>query len=95
MGRVQLWTSILKFVPLLLVSVVGLAFIDPVNFATWNLSGQPTVAAIGGAMALCLFSYIGVESASVGAARVRSPERNVPRATIFGTLARRLSTCFP
>jgi basic amino acid/polyamine antiporter, APA family len=87
MGRVQLWTSILKFVPLLLVSVVGLAFIDPANFATWNLSGQSTVAAIGGAMALCLFSYVGVESASVAAARVRNPTRNVPRATILGTLA--------
>ena len=87
MGRVQLWTSILKYVPLLFVSVVGLAFVEPANFATWNLSGQSTVAAIGAAMALCLFSYIGVESASVAAARVRNPQRNVPRATILGTLA--------
>jgi basic amino acid/polyamine antiporter, APA family len=87
MGRVQLWTSILKFLPLLFVSIVGLAFVEPANFATWNISGQSTVAAVGGAMALCLFSYIGVESASVAAARVRNPERNVPRATILGTLA--------
>ena len=69
MGRVQLWTSIVKFVPLLFISAAGLLFIDPANFATWNLSGQSTIAAIGGAMALCLFSYTGVESASVGAAR--------------------------
>jgi APA family basic amino acid/polyamine antiporter len=87
MGRVQLWTSIVKFVPLLFISAAGLLFIDPANFATWNLSGQSTIAAIGGAMALCLFSYTGVESASVGAARVRDPARNVPRATVLGTLA--------
>ena len=87
MGQIQLWTSVLKFVPLLLMSTVGLAFIDPANFATWNVSGKSTVAAIGGAMALCLFSYIGVESASVAAGQVREPKRNIPRATIFGTLA--------
>ena len=69
------------------MSTVGLAFIDPANFATWNVSGKSTVAAIGGAMALCLFSYIGVESASVAAGQVREPKRNIPRATILGTLA--------
>ena len=87
MGQIQVWTSLLKFVPLLLMSTIGLAFIDPSNFATWNLSGKSTVAAIGGAMALCLFSYIGVEAASVAAGQVREPKRNIPRATIFGTLA--------
>ena len=29
-------------------------------------------------MALCLFSYLGVETASVAAAKVRDPDRNVP-----------------
>ncbi len=32
-------------------------------------------------------SYIGVESASVAAAKVADPTRNVPRATLLGTLA--------
>ena len=38
-------------------------------------------------MAICLFSYLGVETAAVAAAKVRNPERNVPRSTICGTLA--------
>jgi APA family basic amino acid/polyamine antiporter len=38
-------------------------------------------------MAICLFSYLGVETAAVAAAKVRDPERNVPKATVFGTLA--------
>jgi basic amino acid/polyamine antiporter, APA family len=87
MGQIQLWTSILKFVPLLLVSVIGLFFLNPDHFTTWNTSGTSTVPAIGAAMALCLFSYIGVESASVAAGRVRNPRRNIPLATILGTLA--------
>ena len=43
--------------------------------------------AIGGGMAIALFSYLGVEVAAVAAAKVRDPDRNIPRATIFGTLA--------
>jgi len=86
MGQFQLWTSILKFFPLLLIAVAGLFFLDLDNFASWNTSGMSAVPAIGGAMALCLFAYIGVESASVGAARVRDPQRNIPRATMTGTL---------
>ena len=38
-------------------------------------------------MAICLFSYLGVETAAVAAAKVRNPERNVPRSTVYGTLA--------
>ena len=86
MGAVQLWTSILKFIPLVFMSTVGLFFISTGNFHPWNISGESNVAAIGGAMALCLFSYLGVETAAVAAAKVRNPDRNVPRATIFGTL---------
>ncbi len=87
MGAVQVWTSILKFIPLVFMSTVGLFFISSGNFTPWNVSGDSNVSAIGGAMALCLFSYLGVETAAVAAAKVRNPDRNVPRATIFGTLA--------
>ncbi len=87
MGSVQVWTSILKFVPLVIMSTVGLFFIKSANFTPWNTSGDTNVGAIGAAMALCLFSYLGVETASVAAAKVRDPDVNVPKATIYGTLA--------
>jgi APA family basic amino acid/polyamine antiporter len=87
MGTVQLWTSIIKYIPLVIMSTVGLFFISSGNFTPWNVSGESNAAAIGSAMALCLFSYLGVETAAVAAAKVRDPERNVPRATVFGTLA--------
>jgi basic amino acid/polyamine antiporter, APA family len=87
MGAVQLWSSIIKYVPLALMSTVGLLAISSGNFRPWNVSGESNVGAIGSAMAICLFSYLGVETAAVAAAKVRDPERNIPRATIFGTLA--------
>src|SRR5688572_25197461 len=86
MGTVQLWTSILKFIPLVFMSTVGLFFMSSANFEVWNTSGDGAVTAIFGAMALCLFSYLGVECAAVAAAKVRNPDKNVPKATVFGTL---------
>jgi APA family basic amino acid/polyamine antiporter len=86
-GAVQLWTTVLKFVPLVLMATVGLFFISTENFTPWNTSGETSLAAVGGAMAICLFSYLGVETAAVAAAKVRNRRRNVPRATVLGTVA--------
>ncbi|GGN65538.1 transporter [Actinoplanes lobatus] len=85
-GVVQLWTSIIKYVPLALMSTVGLFAISSGNFSPWNVSGESDLSAIGSAMAICLFSYLGVEAAAVAAAKVRDPERNIPKATLLGTL---------
>ena len=86
MGVFQLWTTVLKFIPLALMATVGLFFIEVGNFTPWNTSGDSSLSAIGGAMAICLFSYLGVETAAVAAGKVRDPERNVPKSTIYGTL---------
>ncbi|MEU5880114.1 amino acid permease [Spirillospora sp. NPDC047279] len=87
MGSVQVVTTVLKFAVLAFMSTVGLFFVKSANYTPWNVSDQSAVAAIGGGMAIALFSYLGVETAAVAAAKVRDPDRNVPRATILGTLA--------
>jgi basic amino acid/polyamine antiporter, APA family len=87
MGAVQVCTTVLKFAALLFMSTVGLFYITSDNFTPWNVSGEGAISAIGGGMSIALFSYLGVEVAAVAAAKVRDPDRNVPRATILGTLA--------
>jgi APA family basic amino acid/polyamine antiporter len=87
MGAVQVWTTVLKFAALAFMSTVGLFFVKSANFTPWNVSGENPVTAIGGAMAIALFSYLGVEVASVAAGKVRDPDRNIPRATVLGTIA--------
>jgi APA family basic amino acid/polyamine antiporter len=80
-------TTVLKFAALAFVSIVGLFYIKSANFTPWNVSTESTISAIGSGMAIALFSYIGVETVSVAAAKVRNPDRNIPRATVLGTLA--------
>jgi APA family basic amino acid/polyamine antiporter len=87
MGAVQVVTTILKFAALAFMSTVGLFYITRANYTPWNVSGESAISAIGGGMAIALFSYLGVEVAAVAAGKVRDPDRNIPRATILGTLA--------
>ncbi len=85
-GAVQVVTTVLKLVPLLLIGVFGLFWIDPANFTPANLSGKSDLAAISAAAALTLWAYLGLESATVPSGSVRNPERTIARATILGVL---------
>ncbi|MGW0901080.1 amino acid permease [Streptomyces goshikiensis] len=84
-GAVQVIATVLKFAPLLLVAVGGLFFFDPANLGPFRATDQSAAGAVSAAAAMLLFSYLGVESATVSAGEVRDPARNVGRATILGT----------
>lgn len=87
MAWFQNLTVVLKFAPLLLLAVVGWFFVKGVNFGPFNATGGSLYSAIGVAAGVALFSFIGVECASIAAARVKDPARNVGRASVLGTAA--------
>ena len=80
-------TVVLKFLPLLLVGVVGWFYVQSAHFGPFNASGGSLYSAIGIAAGVALFSFIGVEAAAITAKRVRDPRRNVMRASVIGTAA--------
>ncbi len=83
----QVVTTVLKFIPLLFMATVGLLFVKADNFGPFNASGTSAPGAIAAASAIALFAYLGIETASVAAGKVRHPARNVGRATVIGTIA--------
>lgn len=85
-GIFQLLTTILKLLPLLLIAFVGIFAIHPHYLADFNLSGKSNFVAFSSAATLTLWSFIGLESASVPAGHIVDPTRNIPRATILGVL---------
>jgi len=95
MGSVQVITTIIKFVALAFMATVGLFYISGANFTPWNVSGESAVSAIGGGMAIALFSYLGVETAAVAAAKVRNPDRNIPRPPSWAPSRPPWCTCSP
>jgi len=84
-GAVQVVTTILKFVPLAVIGVIGLFFVNSDNLTPFSPHGS--WSAISAAAPLTLWAFIGLESATVAAGEVKDPERNIPRATVYGTLA--------
>ncbi|MBB2497200.1 amino acid permease [Aquipseudomonas ullengensis] len=88
-GLVQNILTALKLVPLLLVGVMGWFYFHPEHLRIpepAELPGGGYAQAIATTAALTLWSFIGLESATVPAEHVRDPRRTIPRATLFGTV---------
>src|SRR5450755_383630 len=80
-------TVVLKYLPLLLVAIVGWFFVQSSNFPAFNATGGSLFDAVSIAAGVALFSFIGVECASIAAGRVKNPRKNVGRASVLGTAA--------
>jgi APA family basic amino acid/polyamine antiporter len=86
-GRFQLATLIVKLVPLVVVlALIGWMLarpdgprLPPVTPQSLNLAGVTASAT------LTLWALLGFECASLAAAKVRDPARNIVRATLIGT----------
>jgi APA family basic amino acid/polyamine antiporter len=85
-GMVQLVTTILKLLPLLLIATVGLLYVNGANFVPFNATGRSALSAITSTVALTLWAFLGLESGTTPAEHVTEPEKTIPRATILGTL---------
>ncbi len=86
-GAVQVISTILKIAPLLLVTIGGLFYIHTENYFPFNSSGTSNINAITTTATLTLFAFLGLECATIPSGQVENPEKTVPRATLYGTLA--------
>jgi APA family basic amino acid/polyamine antiporter len=83
-GKLQLITTGLKLIPLLIIAIGGLFFIKSANFLPFNSSGGSVLAAINATATFTMFAFVGIESASIPAGNIQDPEKTIPRATILG-----------
>jgi APA family basic amino acid/polyamine antiporter len=85
-GAVQFLTTVLKVMPLLFVSFWGLSHTDfktafRVDFQSPGFFSDLTAVAT-----LTFFAFLGIESATIPADGIHTPERTIKKATIAGTL---------
>ncbi|WP_246022743.1 amino acid permease [Cognatilysobacter terrigena] len=90
-GRMQVVTTALKLVPLLLFGLVAIWAVDP-STLTFNPSGGSMASVMQSTVALTLWALLGLEAATVPAGAVDDAERTVPRATLIGTLLAGIAT---
>jgi len=85
-GNFQVLTLAIKVVPLLIVIVLAAVALG--SGAARLPAFEPetiSLPALNGAAILTLWALVGFECASIAARQVENPERNVPRATVWGT----------
>jgi len=91
-GRMQVLTTALKLVPLLLFGGIAIWFVDGSAYRPFNPTGQPVPVAVHATIALTLWALLGLEAATVPAGSVTNPDRTIPRATVLGTLLAGIAT---
>lgn len=85
-GVVQLVSTLLKIVPIILIGVVGLFYIHWQNFLPFNSSGTSNIAAITATTTLTFFAFLGIECATIPSGSVVNSATTVAKATTLGTL---------
>lgn len=86
---VQNACTVLKLIPLALIAVCGWFFFNADNFALphygRNVPETSALSAVSTLAALTIWSFLGLESATVPAGEVENPRKTIPRATLIGT----------
>ncbi|NHF58546.1 amino acid permease [Flavobacteriaceae bacterium TP-CH-4] len=85
-GKIQVVTTMLKLVPIVVIIIGGFFFFNFDNFMPFNSSGQSSFSAIAVTGTMTLYAFLGLESATVPADKVVDAEKTIPRATILGTI---------
>ncbi len=84
-GSGELIITTLKIIPLILLPIVGIFYIDVANFEHFNTSGKSFPLALNTVAFLTLWGFIGLETGTVPGNKVINARRNIPIATILGT----------
>ena len=83
-GSITVWGVIL---PVGFMAAAGWFWFSGETFtAAWNPKGISIAEGMGSSIALTLWAFLGMESASQNASAVENPKRDVPLACMFGTL---------
>ena len=83
-GAITVWGVL---IPVGFMSFFGWFWFSGETFsAAWNPHGKSLLEGMGSSIALTLWAFLGMESASQNASAVENPKRDVPLACLFGTL---------
>ncbi len=100
-GRLQIVTTVLKLLPLLLFGGIAIWWLDSsllageasaIAAAADADAPATRLGALHMTVALTLWAFLGLEAATVPAGAIRDAERTIPRATLIGTLLAGIAT---
>ncbi len=83
-GSITVWGVI---APVIVIAIFGWFAFDPSLYVeSWNPNDMPFFKGVSHSIAITLWAFLGLESASAGMDAVENPKRNVPIACLGGTI---------
>jgi len=73
--------TLAKLLPLFVLIVVGIFFMDTRNF---NVTSWPSVKSLGEVSLILFFAFIGVEASLSASGEIKDPKRTIPRGILLG-----------
>ena len=86
-GIFQLILTILKIIPLLVIGIAGLFYLDGGHVPEVNPTGEAPLSVLAGAAILTMWAFVGIEAATIPAGNVINPKKTIPRALIIAVLS--------
>ncbi|MBE6049665.1 MAG: amino acid permease [Clostridium sp.] len=85
-GIVGVITTTLKLGVMLIFLIIALYGFNPEYLSTYSSNEVQGFGSLHNAIAVTLWSFIGLEGAAISAGEIKNPEVNVKRSTILGTI---------
>lgn len=84
-GIIGIVTTVCKILPLLIFAGIAAMHFNYGNFNTVSSNGVAGLSTIPVAISITLWSFLGLESATIPAEEIKNPEKNIKLSTILGT----------
>ncbi|MBU3143344.1 amino acid permease [Clostridium sp. CF012] len=85
-GMVSIVTTVLKLSALVVFVVIAGSNFNPDMLSTVSSAEVSGMSTLPAAIAIALWAFVGIESATVPAGEIKDPEKNIRKSTIYGTL---------
>ncbi|MBZ9634375.1 amino acid permease [Clostridium sp. FP1] len=85
-GRISIVTTVLKLSALVVFVVIAGMNFNPAMLSTVSSAEVSGMGTLPAAIAIALWAFVGIESATVPAGEIKDPEKNIRKSTIYGTL---------
>ena len=75
------FTAFAKMIPLILLVIVGMGYVDTQNFS-WTSS--PTLTSLSSGSMVLIFAFTGIETPMTNSGEIKNPNRTIPLGIFFG-----------
>ena len=86
-SRFQLVSTLIKLLPLLFMIILGFSFMEPANLPEVNPTDLHPAALLATVTTLVMWSFVGIETATVPADNMVEPEKTIPRVLVAAVLS--------